>query len=780
MSIFYPDNTASRTVLPASGINDSALLLNVSYSGVERSLTLAELKKTPNLVTVANVAALYALNYAIDNQLYMTLGYTNEGIGANLYRYDAGSSATPDYGFTLDGIGGAGSGTGTGRFIAVDRTIADVACFGALDSQTGDQSTAIQRAVNAIQSASNGGGIVYFSKHTEGIYKISSTITVSGSNIVFRGPNARGSDGGSLYHSMTAPAIEITDRTVTAFHINPPDGNNGVVRFENLMIRCLDRATDSSNYGIHFEGTSFFGKCSLDSVNIWGFSHGVYSSNEFGMFTITNCDISSNAHWGIKADGGAFNQVLIQGSTIRQNGYYDTANTTFGAYRLEVADQTARLALEEYRWLKGGDKVLQVDNNTIYLYNGSGVSVSGNWSATADLSVHGGIFIKSGYVVKVVGCDLEGQSIGLRALQCEGLSIDACYTEVNNNCSFLLEHVNDFSITNCIASPSGDQRCAFVIGKSHRGIIKDNPTGVSMAGTGLFAQYRDALQKVYLSEVCDIDTTYKSVIPINILDASGSRDTWIAHSEDNVNYPIMYPKQYLYTAGQSPFNGTFVDSTEIGGPFGVRQHVKKLTATANNAYALCGYASTFLSGIISDGDWACAHTWYRGNSANNTRPSLVVVESKNGGAYTNPSVLYAMRIPEDRWVLLRYVRKIVPADFASSTNYVMYFRNYVHASGDYIYMYGNSNNVYSSFPYHPQPGNVSPSGTTYPIMRGATGSSAVYGGEEHLGAAAPVDGTWNNSDKVYTVYSIPSGYIGWVCTSAGTPGTWKTFGAISP
>jgi len=51
-----------------------------------------------------------------------------------------------------------------------------------------------------------------------------------------------------------------------------------------------------------------------------------------------------------------------------------------------------------------------------------------------------------------------------------------------------------------------------------------------MAGTGLFAQYRDALQKVYLSEVCDIDTTYKSVIPINILDASGSRDTWIAHS----------------------------------------------------------------------------------------------------------------------------------------------------------------------------------------------------------------------------------------------------------
>lgn len=137
MSIFYPDNITSRTALPASGISsDSNLLLNVSYGGTEHSLTLAELKKTPNLVTVANVAALYALNYAIDNQLYMTLGYTNEGIGANLYRYDAGSSATPDYGFTLDGIGGNGSGTGTGRFIAIDRTVARPEHFGAIKHST--------------------------------------------------------------------------------------------------------------------------------------------------------------------------------------------------------------------------------------------------------------------------------------------------------------------------------------------------------------------------------------------------------------------------------------------------------------------------------------------------------------------------------------------------------------------------------------------------------------------------------------------------------------------
>lgn len=45
MTIAYPDNTASRTPIVASGLTDSTALLDV-YSGGERSLTLAELKKT--------------------------------------------------------------------------------------------------------------------------------------------------------------------------------------------------------------------------------------------------------------------------------------------------------------------------------------------------------------------------------------------------------------------------------------------------------------------------------------------------------------------------------------------------------------------------------------------------------------------------------------------------------------------------------------------------------------------------------------------------------------
>lgn len=46
-------------------------------------------------------------------------------------------------------------------------------------------------------------------------------------------------------------------------------------------------------------------------------------------------------------------------------------------------------------------------------------------------------------------------------------------------------------------------------------------------------------------------------------------------------------------------------------------------------------------------------------------------------------------------------------------------------------------------------------------------------------AAAPVSGTHARGSIRYDTAPAAGGFIGWVCTAAGTPGTWKTFGAIS-
>ena len=46
-------------------------------------------------------------------------------------------------------------------------------------------------------------------------------------------------------------------------------------------------------------------------------------------------------------------------------------------------------------------------------------------------------------------------------------------------------------------------------------------------------------------------------------------------------------------------------------------------------------------------------------------------------------------------------------------------------------------------------------------------------------AAAPTTGNWVVGDIAYNTAPAAGGFLGWVCTTAGAPGTWKTFGAIS-
>jgi Right handed beta helix region len=50
---------------------------------------------------------------------------------------------------------------------------------------------------------------------------------------------------------------------------------------------------------------------------------------------------------------------------------------------------------------------------------------------------------------------------------------------------------------------------------------------------------------------------------------------------------------------------------------------------------------------------------------------------------------------------------------------------------------------------------------------------------EQYDTAVPVAGTWSQGDIVWHLTPISGGNLGWVCTAAGTPGTWKSFGTIA-
>lgn len=55
------------------------------------------------------------------------------------------------------------------------------------------------------------------------------------------------------------------------------------------------------------------------------------------------------------------------------------------------------------------------------------------------------------------------------------------------------------------------------------------------------------------------------------------------------------------------------------------------------------------------------------------------------------------------------------------------------------------------------------------------------GTEEHIyfGTAVPSSGTWPQGAKVVQRYPAAGGFSGWVCVVGGTPGTWKTYGAVT-
>lgn len=62
---------------------------------------------------------------------------------------------------------------------------------------------------------------------------------------------------------------------------------------------------------------------------------------------------------------------------------------------------------------------------------------------------------------------------------------------------------------------------------------------------------------------------------------------------------------------------------------------------------------------------------------------------------------------------------------------------------------------------------------TYPYGSRNGNNFTVYG------SAAPSAGTWIVGDKVINTAPVAGGTVGWVCTTSGSPGTWKTFGSIA-
>lgn len=60
------------------------------------------------------------------------------------------------------------------------------------------------------------------------------------------------------------------------------------------------------------------------------------------------------------------------------------------------------------------------------------------------------------------------------------------------------------------------------------------------------------------------------------------------------------------------------------------------------------------------------------------------------------------------------------------------------------------------------------------------GAGSVPGFKMIYSNTIPASGNWNRGDLILTSTPSAGGFVGWTCTSSGAPGTWKTFGAVTP
>lgn len=267
--------------------------------------------KNSDIISISNVTGLFSLKNLQDNQLVQTQGYSVEGVGTNLYRYDSGSSATIDGGFVLPGIDGILSfsgitfnGTvGTGRFIAVDQSIADVTKFGAVGIGT-DDTNAVQRAVNAGQYRE-----VYFPK---GIYGLTSSIEIkTATRLRGDGWHEQGSILKMLSEPASVPTFTGTTSYTPTLDYSPILYNKSGIQWFSVECIYLD-GNNLDVYGLRLQ-ENFYGH--LKQVRISNCNQYSYINVRGQAIVHDNCAFYDNSKGVLLFDttSCAFNQCGFEG-----------------------------------------------------------------------------------------------------------------------------------------------------------------------------------------------------------------------------------------------------------------------------------------------------------------------------------------------------------------------------------------------------------------------------------------------------------------------------------
>lgn len=742
MSIFYPDNASARTSLSVSGIsNDSNLTLNATYSGSEKKISLAELKKTG--VQVINVLQ-----------------------------------------------------------------------YGADPTGVADSTTAIQTAIDAAESS--GCRVVYF---PPGTYLVSDTIYIRGTNtdslpnefiqsfrIYGAGPQSTFIEG-TVANLPVLWFVGASNSRLESLWI--ANSNGDAIRFtasHRSFISNIHAGRGTSDVCIWNDGSQQLriSDCMLSPNIVY---KGDSTRAKYGIVATSYAIIGTAVAGSTGLSGKTLTVSLTASSTVTVsgNGIQDVADAVNGASTttgvVASVDGDSRLILSSRTFT---DASGINDNASFVLTDGTGAwSAAGHVAATNTygtgtlatnaMRVSNTTSEQMGFAGAIVhspkfsvydradsyfdGCTMQGNGytsgptyVGDLILdRCIGSKVSQCHLETETGVSLQLNGAHNTAVYMSYMFDldiDATQNASF---------FSNTITGGSIDATselGLFVA-----NELYLtggsfnkfSDLCD-GTRW---ISNNGTNASSNSDGFAAYSVSNMMSEIIsYNGKFEYWNGTShPIgwaaeNGATItrSATSISGPYAVQ-------IVAGSGQVMSGLGFTFANADVGR-NIPSGSTSYR-------RISVTITAKRTTDAGL-PGV--AIDAGSNQYLIPTDADKSFPKDVWVTRRFQGYLSNAVAGDVKVIVTPSNTGDATASMLVDEV---VITAGFSVPDqyapMSGENASHFFLRGKYiDSGSSAPVTGYYPAGSIRFNSSPTAGGKLGFVCTSGGSPGTWKEFGAIDP
>ena len=590
-----------------------------------------------------------------------------------------------------------------------------------------------------------------------------STNLLDGQGVYILGYYAAADDGGGMYVYDASSAATANDGTVLAL-----DTLAGRLIYSDVAPATV------KTFGAVGDGVAddtIFVQAGISSGLSLGFGRGntyivtdiTWSQSNVRYFGKSSLKLKDSADTNISSIGNNVTDIVFDGLEFDGNGATQTATVEL-TNGVTFPDNCQRIKFTNCYFHDFGPATKQPEDTSLpadYNYGSCIVQISDSATNNSDITVekcrfenaHAGVAIRgTGDNLRVLNCDFKhcaDNSVKTRTGY-SNIFIDGCRDEDTRGAEAwgsYLRYTNNYSLNSHRHGVSGGIKKCFVSGNTFRhttanlGSLYAVEIGLSeeCIVTGNHIEDWDGTAAILMTD--SANQSANTVISNNtvkggsfVVGAIGS-----SNAQDNCIYDgnILIDVEGIAIA---PRGNNLVISNNI---------VKDNSADLLNALTTaCLSVAVGSQHIITNNSFNLAGPWVSGTfrnvmSGGGLSDSIIKGNYLYGGRNTINGGLDNSIITNNR---IDSVEKVINSDTGSQ-------------GGIFI------NNILDNYTNLLDSGDYA--GFSYSIQK------------QSQGASAPTDGDWSVGDKVYNSSPSASGTVGWVCTSGGTPGTWKTFGAIS-